>query len=338
MRPTSSNLIGKTVLRRRLLSASILGLAALGMLPASAMAQAFPNKPIRLIVPFTVGGVTDSSARVVAEFLGRRLGQQVIVDNRPGASGNIGTQMAARSEPDGYTLVLAFDGTMVINPHVFEKLPFDTLKDFAPVGKIGDAALVLVAHPSVPAKNWRELVAYSKTQPGGLSYGTSGIASTPNVAGEMLKQRTQVNLSHVPYKGGGQAMGDLIGGNIPLVFTAVASSNQQIKSGRVKAIAVSMPQRVPSLPDVPTFIESGVPDFLISSWVGLLAPIKTPHAVVEKLNAELNAVLNTAEVRERLSVLGIVATPGTPAAFGDEMKNDLTRYSQIVKTANMRLE
>lgn len=327
-----------TAARRRLLSAAMLGLAAMSLVPVTASAQTYPSKPIRLIVPFTVGGVTDSSARVVAEYLGRRLGQQVIVDNRPGASGNIGTQMAAHAEPDGYTLVLAFDGTMVINPHVFEKLPFDTLRDFASVGKIGDAALVLVAHPSVPARNWRELVAYSRTQTGGLSYGTSGIAGTPNVAGEMLKQRTQVNLSHVPYKGGGQAMGDLIGGNIPLVYTAVAGSNQQIKAGRVKAIAVSTAQRVPSLPDVPTFIESGVPDFVISSWVGLLAPARTPPAIIEKLNTELNAVLTTPEVRERLNVLGIVATPDTPAAFSNEMKNDLGRYAQIIKTANLRLE
>ncbi|MDB5838156.1 MAG: Tripartite tricarboxylate transporter family receptor [Herminiimonas sp.] len=327
-------------LRRKILTGAALSLCCLGFMPASvqAQAQAFPSRPIRLIVPFTVGGVTDSSGRLIAEHLSRRLGQQVVVDNRPGASGNIGTQQGAKAEPDGYTLVLAFDGTMVINPHVFEKIPFDTVKDFAPVGKIGDAVLLLVAHPGTPAKTWRELVTYSKTQPGGLSYGTSGIAGTPHIAGEQLRQRTDVNLVHVPYKGGGQAMGDVMGGNIPLVFTAVASAQQHVKSGKVTAIAVASQQRISSLPDVPTFIESGVPDFQINSWVGILAPAKTPRPIIDKLNSELNAVLSSPEVRERLNVLGITATPGTPEKFGDEIKRDLGRYSQIVKTANIKLD
>jgi tripartite-type tricarboxylate transporter receptor subunit TctC len=246
--------------------------------------------------------------------------------------------MVAKADPDGYTLLLAFDGTMVINPHVFAKIPFDTVKDFAPVGKIGDAILILVAHPSVPAKTWRELVAYSKTQPGGLSFGTSGIAGTPHIAGELLKQRTGVNLNHVPYKGGGQAMGDVMGGNIPLVFTAVASSHQQVKSGKVNAIAVASAQRSSSLPEVPTFIESGVPDFQINSWVGIMAPAKTPKPIVDKLNAELNAVLNDPEVRERLNVLGITATPGSPEQFGDQIKRDLARFGEIVKKANIKLD
>ena len=312
-------------------------LCATAALPSFAQSP-YPNKPIRLVVPFTPGGVTDTSGRLIAEQLTKRLGQQVIVDNKPGASGNIGTQQVAAAAPDGYTLVLGFDGTMVINPHVFDKVPFDTLKDFAPVGKIGDAVLIVVAHPSVAAKTLAEVIALSKTQVGGLSYGTSGTGGTPHIAGEQLKLRTGANLVHVPYKGGGQALIDVMGGSIPLVYTAVAGAQGHVKSGKLKAIAVSSAQRSKSLPDVPTFIESGVPDFEVSSWVGLLAPAKTPKAIVDKLNTELNAVLNDPDVREKLNVMGITATPGTADKFGDEMKRDLARYGPVVKAAGIKAE
>jgi tripartite-type tricarboxylate transporter receptor subunit TctC len=319
--------------------AAALGASAFIALPMPGLSQsAYPNKPIRLVVPFTPGGVTDTSGRLIAEQLSKRLGQQVIVDNRPGASGNIGTQQAALAAPDGYTLVLAFDGTMVINPHVFEKTPFDTLRDFAPIGKIGDALLILVAHPSVPAKTLLEVIELSKTQPGGLSYGTSGTGGTPHIAGELLKLRTGANLIHVPYKGGGQAMTDVLGASIPLVYTAVAGAQGHVKSGKLKAIAVSSGQRSKSLPDVPTFIEAGVPDFEINSWVGLLAPAKTPRAITDKLNAELNAALNDPEVREKLNVMGITATPGSAKKFGEEMQHDLARYGQVIKAAGIKAE
>jgi tripartite-type tricarboxylate transporter receptor subunit TctC len=313
-------------------------LAGLGALPAHAQ-DAFPSRPIRLVVPFTPGGVTDSSGRLIADYLGRRLGQQVIVDNKPGASGNIGTAQVVAAAPDGYTLLLAFDGTMVINPHVFAKVPFDTLTDFAPVGRIGSATLILVAHPEVPAKTLIDVIALSKTKP--LAYGTSGIGGTPHIAGEMLAQRTGAKLEHVPYKGGGQAMTDVMGGAIPLVYTAVAGAQGHVKSGKLKAIAVSSAQRSGSLPEVPTFIESGLPelkDFVVESWVGLLAPAKTPPAVVARLNAELNAVLNEPAVRERLAVLGIEPTPGTPEQFRQQMQRDLAAYGPIVKAAGIKLE
>ncbi len=312
-------------------------LCATAALPSFAQSP-YPNKPIRLVVPFTPGGVTDTSGRLIAEQLTKRLGQQVIVDNKPGASGNIGTLQVIAAAPDGYTLVLGFDGTLVINPHVFDKAPFDTLKDLAPVGKIGDAVLILVAHPGVAAKTLPEVIALSKTQAGGLSYGTSGTGGTPHIAGEQLKLRTGANLIHVPYKGGGQAMIDVMGGNIPLVYTAVAGAQGHVKSGKLKAIAVSSAQRSKSLPDVPTFIESGVADFEVSSWVGLLAPAKTPKAILDKLNAELNAVLNDPDVREKLNVMGITATPGTADKFGDEMKRDLARYGPVVKAAGIKAE
>lgn len=326
----------KAALNTGLMAAACTGLA-LGASTAAAQA-AYPAKPIRLVVPFATGGVTDTSGRLIAEQLSKRLGQQVIVDNKPGASGNIGTQMVATAEPDGYTLLLGFDGTLVINPHVFPKVGFDTAKDFAPIGKIGDAILILVSHPGVPAKTLKDVIALSKTQSGGLSYGTSGTGGTPHIAGELLKQRTGANLTHIPYKGGGQAMIDVMGGSIPLVYTAVASAIQQVKSGKVHAVAVSSAQRAPSMPDVPTFIEGGVPDFDINSWVGLLAPAKTPRAIVDKLNTELNAVLNDPVVRERLNTLGITASPGGPEKFGRDMARDLSRYAAVVKAANIKVE
>jgi tripartite-type tricarboxylate transporter receptor subunit TctC len=323
--------------RRSCLLGTLAAVAALA-LGTAAQAQSYPAKPIRLVVPFTPGGVTDTSGRLIAEQLSKRLGQQVIVDNKPGASGNIGTQMVSAAEPDGYTLLLGFDGTLVINPHVFPKVGFDTVKDFAPIGKIGDAVLILVAHPGVAAKSLKEVIALSKTQPGGLSYGTSGTGGTPHIAGELLKQRSGANLTHIPYKGGGQALTDVLGGNIPLVYTAIAGAIPHVKSGKLHAVAVSSAKRASSLPDVPTFMESGLSDFESNSWVALLAPARTPKPIVDKLNAELNAVLNDADVRERLNGMGISATPGTPDKFGEEIKRDLARYGQVVKAANIKAE
>ena len=326
--------------RRSVLSVAGLALmTALGGLPGAANAQdTWPSKPIRLVVPFTPGGVTDTSGRLIAEYLGKRLGQQIIVDNKPGASGNIGTSLVKTAAADGYTLVLGFDGTMVINPHVFAKTPFDTVSDFVAVGKIGDAILVLVANPEVPVKNLSDVIALSKTQQGGLSFGTSGTGGTPHIAGELLKVRTGANLTHVPYKGGGQAMTDVLGGTIPLVYTAVAGAYGHVKSGKLRAIAVSSAQRATALPDVPTFIESGVPDFVVNSWVGIFAPAKTPSAIVTRLNTELNAVLNDATVREKLRLMGIEATPGSAEQFNSEIKRDLARYGQVVKSAGIRIE
>jgi len=324
-------------LRRSWLTSTLVAAAALAW-GTAAQAQSYPAKPIRLVVPFTPGGVTDTSGRLIAEQLSKRLGQQVIVDNKPGASGNIGTQMVASAEPDGHTLLLGFDGTMVINPHVFPKVGFDTVKDFAPIGKIGDAVLILVAHPGFAAKNLKDVIALSKTQPGGLSYGTSGTGGTPHIAGELLKQRTGANLTHIPYKGGGQAMTDVLGGNIPLVYTAIAGAIPHVKSGKLHPVAVSSARRASSLPEVPTFMESGLTDFEINSWVALLAPAKTPKAIVDRLNTELNAVLNDPEARDKLNGMGITATPGTPEKFGEEMKRDLARYGQVVKAANIKAE
>src|SRR5258706_14351927 len=304
--------------------------ATIVSLVISAAAYAdFPEKPIRLIVPFAPGGVTDTSGRLVAEALGKRLGQPIIVENKAGASGNIGTQQAAAAAPDGYTLLLGFDGTLVINPHVFANFPIDVMTDLAPVGMIGDATIIIVAHPSFPAKTLQDLITYSKKQANGVSYGTSGVGGTPHIAGELLKIRTGANLTHIPYKGGGPAMTDALGGNIPLVYTAVAGAVQHVKQGKLVGIAVSSYTRSPSLPDVPTFIESGVPDFEATAWVALLAPARTPRAVIEKLNRDLNATLADHVIVEKLAALRIVPAPRTAAALSNRMRADLAKYRQV---------
>jgi tripartite-type tricarboxylate transporter receptor subunit TctC len=313
-------------------------LLAFALSTGIALAQDYPNKPIKLIVPFAPGGVTDTSARAVAEALGARLGQPVVVENKPGASGNIGTAQVAQAAPDGYTLVVGFDGTMVINPHVFANIPFNTLRDFAAVTKLGDAALLLVAHPSVPAKNLAEFMAYAKAKPGPQPYGTSGTGGTPHLAGELLKQRTGIDMQHIPYKGGGQAMTDVLGGQIPLVFTAIASAQQHVKSGKVVALGVPGLKRSSALPDVPTFIESGIPNFEAASWVGIFAPAKTPKPIVDKLQREIAAVLQSEKVKERYAVLGIDPVGNTPEQFTEQIRADLARWGEVVKAANIKVE
>ena len=268
----------KSALRTAL---SFLGLTLIAAATPVLAQSTYPNKSIRLIVPFAPGGVTDTSGRLIAEQLSRRIGQSIIVENKAGASGNIGAAMVANSEPDGYTLVLGFDGTIVINPHVFTSMPLDTLKDLTPIGKIGETILILLAYPKFEAQTLQEVIALSK-QPGQvINFGSSGVASPQHIAVELLNQRTGSKLVHVPYKGGGQAMIDVQAGVIPLVFTAVAGGLPHVKSGRLKAIAVSSEKRASSLPDVPTFIESGIKDFVASGWVGIFAPTKVPRPVIE---------------------------------------------------------
>jgi tripartite-type tricarboxylate transporter receptor subunit TctC len=312
---------------------------ALALLTAgTAQAQDWPARPIRIVVPFAPGGVADNSARVIAEPLGKRLGQQVIVENRPGASGNIGSAAVAQSAPDGYTLLLGFDGTMVINPHVFPNIPFDTLKDFAAVTKLGDATLLLVAHPSVGAKSLADFIAMAKNSQKRWAYGTSGTGGTPHLAGELLKQRTGIALEHIPYKGGGQAIADVVGGQIPLVFTAIATAQQYVRGGRLVALGVPGAKRSAALPDVPTFQESGLPGFDVSAWTGIFAPAKTPRAVIGRLRDELSAVLKTDFARERYATLGIEPVGNTPEEFTAQVGADLARWEKVVKAANVRVE
>jgi tripartite-type tricarboxylate transporter receptor subunit TctC len=304
---------------------------------APVLAQ-WPAKTIRIIVPFSPGGIADNSARTVADRLGARLGQPVVVENRPGAAGNIGAEQVAKSPPDGYTLLLGYDGTIVINPHVYAKLGFDVLRDFAPVTKLGDAGVIVVAHPSVPAKDLRELIALAKAKPGAFAYGSAGTGSSAHLACEMLSQLTGAGLVHVPYKGGGQAIADAVGGQIPLSCTAVAGAQQFMKTGRLKGLGISSATRASGAPDVPTFIESGFPGFVVDSWVGVLAPANTPRPVVDRLQSEIATVLQMPEVKERYAVLGIEPVGNRPDDYAAQIRADLARWAPVVKQANIRIE
>ncbi len=304
----------------------------------AAFAQDYPNKTIRLVVPFAPGGVTDNSARVLADRLGQRLGQQVIVENRAGASGNIGTQMVAQSAPDGYTLLLGFDGTLVINPHVYPKLPFDTLRDFAPVTKLGEGGLIIVAHTSVPASNLRELVALSKQKPGSLSYGSAGTGSTSHASAELLKFETGLDMTHVPYKGGGPATQDVVAGQIALGAVSVAGAAQFVKQGRIRGICVHNRKRDGAVPDVPTCAEAGAPGHFSSTWTGILVPVKTPRPIIDKLNAEIGAVLKEPEIIKRYAAVGIEPEGGTPEAYAQLIRDDLVKWERVVKLAKIRIE
>ena len=319
----------------KLLLAVLTAAALMGA--AVTRAQEFPNRPVRIVVPYAPGGVTDNSVRVLVDKLSTRLGQQVVVENRPGAAGNLGTQQVAQAAPDGYTLVLGFDGNFCINPHTYKSLPFDPLKDFAPVTKLGDATIVLVAHPGVPARNLSELIALSKEKPGYLSFGTAGTGQTSHVVGELLKIQTGLDMVHVPYKGGGPALVDVVGGQIPLVMTYIAGANQYIKQGRVRPIGVVGSRRDPSMPDVPTFGEQGA-NVDATSWVGILAPAKTPVAIVERLQRDIAAVLQEDDIKQRYATLGIVPVGNTPDQFTAQIRADYARWEPVVKKAGIKVE
>jgi tripartite-type tricarboxylate transporter receptor subunit TctC len=302
----------------------------------SVQAQPYPSKPIRLIVPFAPGGVTDVSGRIVATALAKRLNQQVIVENKPGASGNIGAQLVSKAAPDGYTLLLALDGTLVINPHVYERTGFDALNDFAPIAKVGDSIIIIVAHPSVGVKNLAEVVALSKSNGKGLEFGTSGTGSITQVAGELLKQRSGANLVHVPYKGGGPAAADVVAGHIPLAFASASSVTQFLETGRLIPIGVPSAKRSVVFPNVPTFSEAGVQGVELNSWVGVLAPANTPAAIIKQLNVEINTVLGEPEVKTQLQGYGIIAASGSAADFAAEIKRDFDLYGPVTKQAGIK--
>ena len=299
------------------------------------IAQDYPNRPIRLIVPYAPGGVTDNSVRALNDRLGARFGQQVNVENRPGAGGLVGTQVVAQAPADGYTILLGFDGNFVISPFTVANLGFDPIRDFAPVTKLGDAGILLVAHPSVAASNLQELLALSKQKPGTLSFGSAGSGQTSHVVGELLKIETGIDMLHIPYKGGGPALVDVVGGQIPLASTFIAGANQYLRQGRIKAIGVSSAKRDPALPEVPTFLEQGV-KVEATSWVGILAPAKTPRPIIDRLQRELAAVLQEPEVRQRYATLGLNPVGNTPEQFGEQIRADLARWEPVVKKAGIK--
>lgn len=316
-------------------NAALLGVLVVTTTPLKA--QDYPNKPIRVVVPFATGGMLDSSARVITDRLAARLGQQVFIENRGGAAGNVGHDFVAKAAPDGYTVLVAVDGTMAINPHIYKKMNWDPFKDFAPISKLNDATFLLVAHPSFPYNNLRELIANSK-QAGRLPFGTAGTATTQHVAGELLKQRTGLDLVHVPYKGGAPAIADVVGGQLSLSYTAIASGSSFVKAGKLKALGISSLQRSAALPDVPTFIESGVPGFIAESWIALFAPAGTPRPIIDRLQRDVAAVLALPEVRERYSALGLLPGGGTPEQLAAQLKEDYTRWEKVIREAGIKIE
>lgn len=299
-----------------------------------ALAQDYPNRPIRLVVPYAPGGITDNSVRTINDKLGARLGQQVIVENRPGAGGIVGTQQFTQAPADGYTLLLGFDGNFVISPFTIKNLPYDPVRDFTPVTKLGDAAILLAAHPSVPANNFQELLALSKQKPGSLSYGSAGSGQTSHIVAELVKLETGIDMLHIPYKGGGPALVDLVGGQIPLVSTFIAGANQYIRQGRAKAIGVSSAKRDPALPDVPTYRELGT-KIEATSWVGIFLPAKAPRPIVERLQREIATVLQDPDVRQRYSTLGLNPVGNPPDEFAGQIRADLARWEPVVKRAGI---
>jgi tripartite-type tricarboxylate transporter receptor subunit TctC len=314
---------------------AIMALASAAGLP-SAQAQDYPNRPIRLIVPFGPGGVSDIVGRAYAQALERRVGQPVIVENRPGASGNIGTALAAGSPADGYTLLFAFDGTMAINPHVFAKPGFDPIADFVAISKIGNSTQLLIAAPNLPVDTLSELVA-RRAQLKSLSFGSSGTASPGHVSGEMLRMAAGLELIHVPYKSGAAAVNDVMAGQIPLAFTAVATAKPLIESGKLKGLAVTTGTRSSLLPAVQTFVEAGLEGFVVDTWLGVMAPARTPPAVIARLSRESMAIVADTEVRERLITLGIEPAGGTPEAFARQLRDDVTRWARVVREAGINL-
>lgn len=304
--------------------------------PLAAAQDNWPSKPIRIIVPFSPGGGGDAVVRVLTDKLAERLGQPVVVENRPGASGYIGAQLVANAAPDGYTILMGFDGSIVVAPNLI-KAPFDPVNDFVPITKLNDATLILAAHSSVPATSLKELVEYSKQQ-GQLGFGSSGAATTTHLAGELLALRSGAKLRHIPYKGGGQAVADVAGGQIPLIYTVIPTIAGFLKDGKLKPIAVSSARRSPVLPDVPTMAESGLPGFEVNSWYGLLAPAKTPKPIVDRLQREVAAVLALPEIRERYVKGGFEPVGNKPEEFAQQIRSDLARWGKLVKDANLRVD
>jgi tripartite-type tricarboxylate transporter receptor subunit TctC len=297
----------------------------------------YPIKPLRIIVPWPPGGGADVITRMLSPKLSEALGQQVIVDNRGGAAGNIGAEMAAKAPHDGYTIVFAYSGTHSINPHIYSKMPFRE-SDFAPIIWLASVPQVVVVHPSLPVKTMRDLIALDKARPGQLSYGSSGNGAINHLAGELFNHMTGTKLVHVPYKGGGPAAVALISGEIALILGEPASMVGHIKAGKARAIAVTSTKRALSFPELPTVAESGVPGYEVTSWNGMLAPAAIPPDVVRRLNNEYNKIINDAEMRKRLIANGYEPIGGPPERFGEHIHAEIAKWGPVVKRANVRVD
>ena len=303
-----------------------------------AHAQTYPAKPIRMIVPFAAGGGTDFVTRLFGQKLADAWGQQVVVDNRPGAAGILGSDIAAKATPDGYTLVMG-SGSHNVNPSLYSKLPYDTQRDFTPIALIAVVPVVLSANPAVQARDARELIALARSQPGKLSYASFGVGAISHLAGELLKATAKVDIVHVPYKGAGDALGNLLGGQVQLMFSSPASVVPQFKAGKLKGLAVTGSQRQKAAPDIPTFTEQGLAAVEINEWYGLLAPARTPAPVIDKIRDEIVRILRTPDVSERLAAAQFAEPVGsTPAQFSAFIGAEIRKLEKIIRDAGIRAE
>jgi tripartite-type tricarboxylate transporter receptor subunit TctC len=313
-------------------------LAFLLPVSAGALAQSYPNKAVRMVVPFAAGaGSNDIMARLIAQRLSDSFGQQVVVDNRPGASGIIGTDIVAKAQPDGYT-VLMMSLTHTVNPSLFSKLPYDTVRDLVPVTMVASAPLMLVVHPSVPAKSVAEFIAYAKANPGKLNFGSGGPGTTPHLAGEMLKTMAGIQVTHIPYKGGAPALADLVGGQIQFMLENIPGTLPFAKAGKLRALAVTDLKRSPLLPELPTLDEAGLKGYQIVGWNGLFVPAGTPQAILNKLHAEVVKALARPDVKERLATMGADGVGDTPQHFAAFIKAEIPKWAKVVKDAGLKVE
>ena len=318
--------------------ATIATFATALLLPLVASAQAYPNKPVRLIVPFAPAGTTDIVARIVADQLGKELGQTVIVENRGGGGGSIGADVVAKSVPDGYTLGVATVSTMAVNPAANPKIPYNNFTDFIPVTKFVAVANVLTVHPSVPAMTVQELIKLLKENPGKYSFASSGTAGIGHMMGELFMAASGTDMVHIPYKGAGPAVIDVIGGQVPVLFDNLPSSKAQIDAGKMRLLAVASAKRLPAYPNVPTFAEIGMPEVNDPAWYGLLAPAKTPKEIIDKLYAASVKAVNTPAVKEKLSQQGADPVANTPAEFARDIKNEYDKMKAIVVKRGIKLD
>jgi tripartite-type tricarboxylate transporter receptor subunit TctC len=317
---------------------NIVALLVLSLAAFPVAAQAWPAKPIRYIVPFPPGGATDIIARAVAGEISKTLGQQVVIDNRGGAGGNIGTDIVAKAAPDGYTILMGTVGTHGINVSLYSKLPYDAVRDFAPVTLVATVPNVLVVHPSVPVKSVKELIAYAKANPGKLNFASSGNGTSIHLSGELFKTMTGVSMVHIPYKGSAPALADLLGGQADLMFDNLPPSLPHIKSGRLHALAVTTARRSAAMPDLPTMAEAGVPGYESGSWFGVLAPAGTPKDIVNRLNAEIVKALAVPEIRERLQAQGAEPVGNTPEQFAAFIRSEITKWAKVVKDSGAKID
>ena len=314
-------------------------LAAMLLVPATAQAQAstYPDRPIRFLVPYPPGGGTDVIARIVQERFQVALGQPIVIENKGGAGGSVGTDVVAKAAPDGYTVLFTLS-SHTINPAIFPKLPFDTLKDFEPVGTVASLPQILVANPQFAPNTVAELIALAKAKPATLAFASVGNGSPGHLAGEMFKIRTGTLMTHIPYRGGGPAVTDVMGGQVPLLWVSIPAAAQFVKTGKLKALGVSTLKRSAAFPDVPTLVEAGVADFEVDSWYAMFVPAKTPQAVIDKLNRALNVVVSDPVIRDRLLAQGSEGVGGTPDALAKIVAAELPKWARLAKDANIKAD